>query len=256
MSIARYEQEQRDEATGVVEQYVEPDTKAPRPACDLNVLVERKLIADPNRTAGNQLDKQWAMFRIQELLMRKANFDKFERPVVLHMGAEPIDGDPDDTGVPESQRWDNMAPWHTARPRIAFISLGSSDVGLQELAGHPVMGAAVYFDPTLVGRIPVERASGRIDPATGKEQWVQKWARNSDGELIPMTQPDRFNASGYIAVVRFFSTIPQIQEAHAELARAVQVIDAPPVEEGEPDVEYGDLSEAENLAHAGDWNSL
>jgi hypothetical protein len=241
---ARYEAEQVDEATGVVEQYVEPDTLAPRPAFDLNVLALRKVAADPNRKVGFGPDEAWGMYRVQELLARKANFDRFGQAVCLHEG----DVEPSD------ELWPNMAVYHTDRPRIVFVSVTGNDVGLQQMAGHDVCGAAVYFDPSLVGRIPVERPSGQIDPQTGKELWVQKYARNPAGDPIPMTQPDRFNPAGYVSVVRFFSTIPQLTEAQAELARAVEVIDAPPWDGEEP--EFGSLDEAANVASAGDWNTL
>jgi len=241
---ARYEQEQVDEATGVVEQYVEPDTLAPRPAFDLNVLAVRKVAADPNRKVGFGPDLAWGMYRVQELLARKANFDRFGQPVCLHEGAvESFE-----------ELWPNMAVWHTDRPRIVFVSVTGNDVALQQIAGHDVCGAALYFDPQLVGRVAVERPSGRIDPQTGKEQWVQKFARGSDGEPVAMTQPDRMNPAGYVSVVGFFSTIEQLNEARVELARAVEIIDAPPVDDDEP--EFGSLDEAANIASEGDWNSL
>ena len=241
-TTARYEQAEVDAATGIIEAFVEPDTKAPRPAFDITRLAVMKCTADPRRNPSNPQDLAYAMFRVQELLRSKAVYDKFEQPVVLPVG------DDESESVYGDLPWPTAAPWHTSAPRIVFCAVSSTDAGLHTLAGHAISGIALYFDPALVGRIPV-----RVKNQQG--EWVQDFYRDPQtGELIAKTEPDKFNPLGYIACVGSYASIPTTMEARQDLMRAITVLTTPPVDDTEP--EFGSLDEAENMPDLSDWNTL
>lgn len=218
MSI--YEEQALTEAANVIGRYVEQESFAPRLVVDLEGIAVSKAKGHPRMDHTSATDLALVMKSVQNVLKERAvgEMTRFD------YGRVTLDTD----GL-----WGRNAWRALDIPQIVFCALTSQDATLQTTVAGPVAAMAIYFDPALVGTLPV------MDRNTGRP-------RVDDlGDI--MVKPDQFARRGYVGIVRTFPTLEDAEQELNELRQAVSALARPTDEELEDDGAISDIPKGADL---------
>lgn len=227
MKDVRYEQEAKDQATGILEQFVDAETLAPKFLRTVEDVGLALLNADPRKTV-NSLNLANKTRSAQRACAQRAN-DEDTKMDFGYVGLD-IDGLAD-------------RPWlSVTAPAIVFCGLSGDDTVIPRLAeavcGFKPHAMALYFDPEVAGTRDRKDQAGNL-------------VRNHKGEVIQ--RPNEYNPMGYLGFVGFYPTFEDAARARDELVEAVRIIAAPPADDTEADTEDVSL---EALVEAGELDHL
>lgn len=188
--VARQHEVRLNEAEGILGRYVETDGLSQREAISMSALVNR--VATDNRLdMADEGDIELALMSTQEVLKERSvnKLTRLDRVVL------------DTNGEHGRRAW--MA---TDVPAIVFCAIKSSDKAIKALGKHEgeggdVRAVAIYFDPTLAGKMDHQQPDGTL-----------------------AFKPNQYNPDGYTSIVATFTSASDAKQAKQELQRAVATI--------------------------------